>query len=275
MRCPQCGQWNRASIPTCQKCGARLFSSEEEREPEQPVWKDELKGGHAQQYIRVDEDGEIGAEADARDTLADEMTELKRRKEMGARQQRRLRIESARRGSAPSGMTIRTHASVDTFWSHMDEPEEEEAPRRPTTGSRIQVRRPGDRRAEEGGSWADSRELDPLWMEERRYDSASSLPSRNAAPPKLPTRHKHLRRFLYTMVLLLCGALLAVGGYFGWQWYQSHRAVTAAASRAQVTASIKNDLAAHTIMIPGTDGQQIYIRELHTNYMVVDGYATV
>ena len=24
MKCPQCGQWNRASLPRCQKCGAPL-----------------------------------------------------------------------------------------------------------------------------------------------------------------------------------------------------------------------------------------------------------
>ncbi len=36
-----------------------------------------------------------------------------------------------------------------------------------------------------------------------------------------------------------------------------------------------DDLASHTILIPGEDGQQIYIRELHASYVVSDGFATV
>ena len=39
-----------------------------------------------------------------------------------ARKQRSLRADSARRGSAPSGMTIRTHSTVDTFWNVEDDP---------------------------------------------------------------------------------------------------------------------------------------------------------
>lgn len=117
MRCPECGQWNRSSTPNCIKCGLPL----EEQERPVPAWRNELKDeGRAKAYIRVDEDGEINAEPDARDRLADEMAELKLRKEDGMRQQRRLRQESARRGAAPSTMTIHTHANVDTFWADMD-----------------------------------------------------------------------------------------------------------------------------------------------------------
>ena len=36
-----------------------------------------------------------------------------------------------------------------------------------------------------------------------------------------------------------------------------------------------DDMAAHTILIPGEEGTTIYIRELHSSYLVKDGFATV
>ena len=58
-------------------------------------------------------------------------------------------------------------------------------------------------------------------------------------------------------------------------YFQARKAEVKETNKAIVTASMMNDLAAHTIMIPGEDGQQIYIRELHTSYMVAGGFATV
>ena len=39
MKCPECGQWNRASLPHCINCGAPLNIDEASRLP----WKDALK----------------------------------------------------------------------------------------------------------------------------------------------------------------------------------------------------------------------------------------
>lgn len=88
MRCPECGQWNRGSVPVCVKCGMPI---QEEERPD-PAWKSQLKDdGRGKAYIRVNEDGEVDSQPDARDQLADEMAQLKLRKEDGMRQQRRLR----------------------------------------------------------------------------------------------------------------------------------------------------------------------------------------
>ena len=35
MKCPNCGQWNRASLPRCQKCGQPL----EDEQNRSPAWK--------------------------------------------------------------------------------------------------------------------------------------------------------------------------------------------------------------------------------------------
>ncbi len=44
---------------------------------------------------------------------------------------------------------------------------------------------------------------------------------------------------------------------------------------ARIFLTKKDDLPAHTILIPGQDGDTIYIRELHISYVVVDGFATI
>ena len=86
MRCPKCNQWNRASLPKCIRCGTPLATDT----PVAPSWRAQLKDGHANEYIRVDEDGEISVSPDEREVLAAEMTELKARKEAGEELQRRL-----------------------------------------------------------------------------------------------------------------------------------------------------------------------------------------
>ena len=111
MKCPSCGQWNRASLPRCQKCGYDLTLAEQNT----PAWKTSLREGKAKEYISVDEDGDTNQTPDARDQLAQEMSELKQRKREGIQRQRRLRQESAERGSAPSAMTVRTHTTTSTF----------------------------------------------------------------------------------------------------------------------------------------------------------------
>lgn len=273
MKCPQCGQWNRASLPVCQKCGAPL---EAPKASEAPQWLEQMQGSANRTYIRVDEDGEASSAPDARDALAQEMAELKKRKDEGARQQKRLRQESARRGAAPSSMTIRTHSSVDTFWSQVDTPvEDAREKRRRATGSRTEVHRGGQTDAAPDQPWEDSRTLDPLWTETASFDARTLAPRDPVFTGKLPSRARGMRRLVYALSLLLAGTLVGLCVFFGLNWFQTRQAVVAEQNRALVSASIKNNLAAHTILIPGEDGQQIYIREMHTSYIVSEGFATV
>ena len=74
MKCPECGQWNRASMPHCVKCGAPLNIDEASR----LQWKDKLKdSGPSTAYLRADEFGQFDATPDTRDELAGEMQDLK------------------------------------------------------------------------------------------------------------------------------------------------------------------------------------------------------
>lgn len=270
MKCPSCGQWNRASLPRCQRCGYDLTSAEQQT----PAWKTTLRDGNAKEYISVDEDGDANRSKDARDQLAQEMSDLKLRKREGAQHQRRLRQESAERGSAPSAMTVRTHTSTDTFWNVEDDPR-----------STVRIKRGGKEvprdelsdnttRRTVNTDWQDTRSYDPLWEETEVY-GAWQMPQNTQLTGKLPSRSRGLRRILRFLVMLLLIAIAGLCIFFGVEYFKLRQEEKQDLNRPAVTASMKDDLAAHTILIPGEDGQQIYIRELHASYIVTGGFATV
>ena len=53
MKCPQCGQWNRASLPNCIRCGAPLNPESAET----PAWQEQFRkeDKEPKKYIHVDE----------------------------------------------------------------------------------------------------------------------------------------------------------------------------------------------------------------------------
>ena len=304
-------------MPVCQKCGARLEIGREQ----DFSWKKTLRDDrHGTEYYRMDDDGYSDATQDARDTLAEEMAELKTRKAEGMRRQRRLRRDSASRGIAPSGMTIRTNQAAQAYWATQETPRvtaaDEEAARTEAAagqpepeaagraGSGAAVRMIGSRsetvRADAGGSrtavrytsapitdvtpaqalaqepemWDTSRNWDPLWAEQEAYGTRWQQKNPHEIAT-LPNKKKAWRRFLRVVGVLFVAALLGLTGFFGYHYYQDRQAEIREQNRATVVASMLDDLAAHTIMIPGEDGSQIYIRELHTAYIVADGFATV
>lgn len=239
----------------------------------EPAWKSELKDGKGKEYIRVDESGEAESAPDSRDQLAQEMAELKQRKIAGASRQRALRAESARRGSAPSGMTIRTHRSVNTFWNVEDDPA---STARFVSPEKKEEAESAGMRHETGAfydSFDETRSYDPLWSHQE-MSSTYQLP-RDTRLTKLPSRRRGLRHIVRFLAVLLMLSVTGLAVFFGIAFFQQRQATVKDANAAVVTASILNDLAAHTIMIPGEDGQQIYIRELHTSYIVTGGFATV
>ena len=267
MKCPQCGKWNRASMPHCQHCGAPLDSAD----AHYPAWKSTLRDDQkGKEYIRVDEDGDVNVTPDHRDELAREMAELKKRKADGSRVQRQLRKESAQRGAAPSTMSIRTHASVETFWHTEDDPR-----------ATVRIKREGvddsadnKRTHQVNAAWQDSRSYDPLWEEHEIYGSWQ-MPPNTQFTGRLPSRTRGLRHVVRILTVIIMICLLGLAGFFGFHYFKDRYEASKELNRPTVTASIMDDLAAHTILIPGKDGQQIYIRELHTSYIVTGGFATV
>ena len=113
MKCPQCGQWNRASFPRCMKCGAELpVQTAEERKQTAPKMPE---GGAAKVYIQIDDTGKATSTEDSRDKLAREMKDLAARKRRGEEEQRKLRANSARQGFVPSARIAQTLNGRETF----------------------------------------------------------------------------------------------------------------------------------------------------------------
>lgn len=273
MRCPECNQWNRSSLPRCIRCGAELPDESHLA----PSWRKDLKDeGLAKEYIRVDEDGDIDVSPDRRELLAAEMAELKERKDEGELLQQRMREESSQRGAAPSTMAFRTHsAPADSFFGMADMPPEEEPEAEPLQPYiRPQKRDPrGTRVIQNPGNWQDSRTYDPI--------VEGHMPPNPISPPSLedvPRQHRRgrmLRRMIRFLTVVLVIGVIGLAGYFGYTVWQKYDEANSELTRARVTASILDDLAAHTILIPGEEGQKIYIRELSSTYTVVGGFATI
>ncbi|MBQ8201832.1 MAG: hypothetical protein IJZ74_08700 [Clostridia bacterium] len=287
MRCPNCDQWNRASLPRCIRCGTELTSTG----PVTPSWRAELmEGNRGKEYIRVDEDGDVSVTPDDREVLAAEMTELKARKDAGTIRQRRLRQEAAQRGSAPSTMTLRSHtAQMDSFFAVEDDPTlttrtsrteipsaDAEASAAPAAEEPVRpVRNPrGTRVVQNPGQWQDSRAYDPI-VDDMQQNNVFKQPPNFSELPRTPSRRMGLRRAIRILSTLFIIGLLCFGGYVGFAAYRQYAEANAEKNRALVTASIMDDLSAHTILIPGEDGQQVYIKELHTSYVVTGGFATI
>lgn len=285
MICPKCGGYNRDSNPHCTKCGADLTGVETGRS-----WQEKFGKPQAQKaYIRVDDEGGYENKPDSRDALADEMVELKKRKEEGMKVQRMLRENSARRGAAPSGMNVETRGPKEPLWQSVENDEREPVPE-PIAYQRKDVRRGGSRtsvsREEEAPvrrgetRWEDTYSEESLWSGQASFDSHYGIPRVGRGKPvqsygRLPSRGRGLRRLIYVVLALFVAALIGLCIFFGVNWYLAVREETKVESQAIITASMINEIASHTIRIPGEDGQQIYIRELHTTYIVTDGYATI
>ena len=109
MKCPQCGQWNRASLPNCIRCGAPLNPERAET----PAWQEQFRkeDKEPKKYIHVDEDGAVDESSDQRDELATDMTELKERKVRGARRLERMKEEASMPLPARPPSTCIPHAN--------------------------------------------------------------------------------------------------------------------------------------------------------------------
>ena len=275
MKCPECGQWNRASMPHCIQCGAPLNIDEASR----LQWKDKLKdSGPSTAYLRADEFGQVDATPDARDSLAGEMQDLKKRKREGAERQSRLNEKKRERSASEVVVTEEPASAIRSRRARHDDV--------PQTAVRIQTSSRNDRaRREESEIWHKVRFMDEngAFAESRTYDPAPSgtytqgtgswhlagpLGKQIAPPPE----HKHV--FLKVLLAVILLSAIGAGGYFGYKALAGDNG-PAINKDAIVTASLMDDLAAHTVLIPGEDGTNIYIRELHASYPVIDGFATI
>ena len=273
MKCPECGQWNRSSMPHCINCGTPLNIDEASR----LLWKDTLKdNGPSTAYLRADEYGQLDTTPDARDSLAGEMQELKRRKKEGAERQSRLVREASPREEAEVVITQEPEPAARRSGrvTAQQAPIRIQPPVRSDQASRLESEmRHRVRYMDANGVFAESRTYDPV----SSAGNAQELESRHLAGPLykgVPSHSERKHTFRTVLLVLLILAVLGAGGYFAYGYFSKPK-VQAVNKNAIITASLLDDLPAHTILIPGENGTTIYIRELHASYVVMDGFATV
>ncbi len=307
MKCPKCGKWNQATMPHCIYCGELLPTNSAYGANGVPAWQLELNDkARAKSYIRVDESGEAETTVDPRDKLAGEMAELKTRKLAGEEKQRRLRQEAARRGMAPSGRTVRTTSNRGTFFSTYDDnPEKTLRPVAPelveegdvapdakqvyppkyrapsanpedevygygNTRRVVNIQRPSEDEAIYDG-YHDTSAYLPAYANQDEYENSIRMRSVSHYSRR-PRRHTG-RRILRFLTIIGC---LALAGWLlvAFVLPMVMNPAEEDTPQATVTATIRDDLAAHTVTIPGEEGQRITIRELRTSAIVTNGVAT-
>ena len=110
----------------------------------------------------------------------------------------------------------------------------------------------------------------PSFANQDEYENSMRL--KNAALSRKPRRHSG-RRILRFLVLL---GMLGVAGWLAVAFVIPMLTADQNVDErtAVVIPTIRDDMAAHTVTIPGEDGQRITIRELRTSAIVTGGVAT-
>ena len=233
MKCPNCGQWNRASLPHCFKCGTVLVR-DDSYQTQLPTDELEEKLQRTQDELpiqyRIDDSGNESPRQDPKDQLALEMRSYHERKRRGEERQRQLRESSAKLGYAPRGSSHGAGYENSAMHSPIEYDDYTESP--------------------------------------TYYGSSSeTYAGYNTADFKLPKKHFRrsfgIRRILPILaVIFFISGLLVAGYFFLFKPLVLDRNVIPEEMMPEITASILNDAAAHTIRIPGEEGAQIYIKEL-------------
>ena len=257
MKCPNCGLWNRDSLPRCFRCGTPLSGDGSGQLP----WEEEMVSVQkGREYTRMDDNGQAVTEKDDREVLAEEMALLQKRWEHGQEEQNRLRSHSAALDIHPSGRNIEHNSS-------RSRPEYQN----PYIFSNLEV---------EGEIRPNARRVDPA---PSGYGNSAAEDRRRQRPEKLkPLKtYRVSRRFLSARVLrwtgfiLVAAAMLLAAYRYIYLPFLEESHKESLSETAIITPSILEDDPAHTIRIPGEEGASIYIKELRRSYTVTGGYATI
>ncbi len=263
MKCPNCGQWNRASFPRCFHCGAEL---PKEEQPRQPGAAPQVPAGAQKIYIQINEAGQATAAEDSRDQLAREMKDLAARKHRGEKEQRMLRENSAQQGFVPSPRIAQTLTGRKIFpipqnTSYTKDGVEVEGIVRPDAIPVVSSRVIG---------------YDEAARPEPGMGPVDSYTRKHRGKQIKLYKRSFLRRFGKLIAAVL---ILAAAGFVAYDRvyvpYQARQLATSLKENTIITPSILNEMPAHIVKIPGEDGQSYWITELKKTYVVVGGYATI
>ncbi len=275
MKCPQCGRWNRATLPQCFYCGAPLPKPDDSAEQWEKTHADLPQQSESVIY-RVDEDGQSARpQMDERDRLAREMQSFHTRRKRGEEQQRIILQKGLENNFDPTGHGMWNGASTTRIYSDIrrdDDSDGHAVPEGETRPGATPVPLQNRETVYAYDDYEETPAYQPLWNEQ--YPPRPT--NRGMSPRSM--RHVHsfgLRRFLpYIALILIVSALLGSGYYFVLRPYLARRNAPSE-SHVTVFPSIFNDMAAHTVQIPAEENAVIYIKELRKSYTVVGGYAEI
>lgn len=273
MKCPQCGRWNRATLPQCFYCGAALPKPDGSAEQWEKTHADLPQQSESVIY-RVDEDGRsTRPQMDERDKLAREMQSFHTRRKRGQEQQRRILQRMPDSGLDPAGGGTWNGASTTRIYSDMKSGEDAgSVPDGETRPGATPVPLHNRETVYAYDDYEETPAYQPLWN-----DHYPPRPANRGMSPR-SMRHVHafgLRRFLpFIALILIVSALFGSAYYFLVRPYLE-RKNTVPESQVTVFPSILNDMAAHTIQIPADENAVIYIKELRKSYTVIGGYAEI
>ncbi|MEA4999964.1 MAG: hypothetical protein VB087_11305 [Candidatus Limiplasma sp.] len=308
MKCIKCGRWNQSSLPRCRYCGAALENNDGFYSASQPDWREQLKD-KPKKIVWVDDEGNAEDAQDFRDSLADEMVNLQRRKREGEQRQQRLRAQTAERGFAPSARSVRTTSNRGTFFSSMpDDPDVALRPvdpnlvenldavapdARPVYHNTLRNNRQQVQRTRERNPYAYGNTQRLMSMEVQNeaqqvydgyHDTSQYLPdyhrtdeyerSMNMRSTKAWSPRRVGMRSVMLAVLIALSVLVTAWLVFAVFIPMLNASGLDARGEVTITPTIRDDLAAHTITIPGKDGERISIRELRSSAIVTGGVAT-
>ncbi|MGI6214638.1 MAG: hypothetical protein ACOYIT_01945 [Christensenellales bacterium] len=249
MKCLNCGQWNRASLPKCFRCGTPLPVEKEVPQPIEML-ENTLQKTKKTEAIRykIDESGNEIPKEDPKDRLALEMRSYRERKKRGEKKQAELRrtIEN-QDWEQDSGAFYYSNSNYDHSAKHIDY---DGFTDNPTYYSA----------ANEFNSGSIGRSTGSYKFKKKSFRRASSFGARRVLP-------------VLAIILFLAGLLIA-GYFFILRPYLEDKNTVPEEMQPKISASILNDAAAHTIRIPAQEGAQIYIKELRKSFMAVGGYAS-
>ncbi|MGI6691230.1 MAG: hypothetical protein ACOX63_10405 [Christensenellales bacterium] len=269
MKCPCCGHWNRASFPRCFKCGEPLHARQENPLPAEKLEEKLEKQVEAELnvVIHFDEDGTETIAIDPRDRLAYEMQSLHARKRSGEKRQEQLRTRSAERGFAPTGTGVNAISRRNPIFS--DPASVQYNAHGAAQGEARAVDYDGYTTAPNYQSLDDN--LSNLHYDNRaRMTPAMPLPPRRMRKARLFGFRRALP-FLAVFLFTLAAGLAAYRYIVKPLWLDEKEIPPE--EQVQVTASILDDMPAHTVRIPAPDGTQIYIKELRRSFLSTGGYA--
>ena len=297
MKCPQCGKWNQSNLPHCIYC-AQPLSNDSKAENNTPTWQSELRDGtKPKAYIRIAEDGVEDINIDPREQLAHEMANLKSRKNSGARVHEQLRQRSNEQHFSTKH-SVRTTSNQSTFFNPLSEnqrngqetqthengnlksseqstPQENEAhyhniysDSHYEYGSSKRFSVSEDENIYDG--YHDSSVYYPHYSDHRAFENSVRM---NTLRKSKKESSFSLKKFFVVILVLI---LLVGGGWCAYTFFLQDFFNESQENELDISIipGIREDLAAHTIMIPGVEGQRITLRELRTSAIVVGGFAT-